>query len=205
MDAEFFAPPTSSSLLEPPRRTRRGARPDGQEAPVSRRSDWAAPSTWRCAGWIDGRSKRIDETGPAALTPRARRARVEGQPPEVEALSPRADAPAPPAEIETAKADGRWEAAYAHGHLRSARGPPAALEAAASPTRSRNSAARTATRSCTACRRPRRRDTRAQDREVRRDARGRRDALLAPLALRSMSVHAACDAVAARVSGRSNG
>ena len=67
-----------------------------------------------CFGWIDGMARRLDDEWYVNVHPPAREERlVEEQPPAMEQLA--ADGRMRPAglrEIERAKADGRWDAAY---------------------------------------------------------------------------------------------
>jgi uncharacterized protein YdeI (YjbR/CyaY-like superfamily) len=123
--------------------------------------DWAgAVDVALCFGWIDGRSKRIDDDWfVQRFTPRRPQStwsKVNRQ--KVEALIAAGRMrPAGLAEIERAKADGRWQAAY-DGMATSAvpEDLAAALEAAGLTDAFAELSRRTATRSCTACRRPRR-------------------------------------------------
>ena len=123
--------------------------------------DWAgAVDVALCFGWIDGRSKRIDDDWfVQRFTPRRSQStwsKVNRQ--KVEALIAAGRMrPAGLAEIERAKADGRWEAAY--DGMATSEVPEdlaAALEAAGLTDAFAELSRQTATRSCTACRRPRR-------------------------------------------------
>ena len=153
--------------------------------------DWAgAVDVALCFGWIDGRSKRIDDDWfVQRFTPRRPQStwsKVNRQ--KVEALIAAGRMrPAGLAEIERAKADGRWEAAY-DGMATSA--VPEDLAAALEAAGLTDAFAELSRQNRYAILHARAdgqegRDTRAQDREVRRDARGRRDALLAPLVRRA--------------------
>ena len=103
----------------------RGAprRPDGVWVKIAKKGSGIASvaypevlDTAICFGWIDGRRNALDDRVlPAALhaAPGAQPL-VEDQPREGRgAHRVRAHAPCGPAEVERAKADGRWEAAYA--------------------------------------------------------------------------------------------
>ena len=150
--------------------------------------DWAgAVDVALCFGWIDGRSKRIDDDWfVQRFTPRrpqSRWSKVNRQ--KVEALIAAGRMrPAGLAEIERAKADGRWEAAY-DGMATSAvpEDLAAALEAAGLTDAFAELSGQNRYAPAPRADGQEGRDTRAQYREVRRDARGRRDALLAPLVL----------------------
>ena len=94
--------------------------------------------------------------------------------------------PASLAQIERAKADGRWEAAY--DGMATSTVPEdlaAALEAAGLTDAFAELSRQNRYAILHRVQIGKGRDTRAQDREVRRDARGRRDALLAPLVRRA--------------------
>ena len=140
-----------------------------------------------CFGWIDGQKRASTKLLAAAVhpAPGAQQAGRRSTGTRREALIAAGEmAPAGLAEVERAKADGRWEAAY---ERQTGRRCPRTSQRRwrPNPRRRRSSprsTAPTATRSSTGSGGQEARDTGAADREVRRDAGARREApsLVAP-------------------------